>query len=368
MMVRHTVDLPLHTGKCPKWLFEKMVRLSRAILLLIYEEFGEEELLKRLCDPWWFQALGCLLGFDWHSSGLTTTVGAAIKEALRPYFSEINLFICGGKGKTALKTPEEILNWGEKAGLPGSCEKLINFSRLVARIDNNAIQDGFQLYFHLFVFTKKGRWGVVQQGMEGSFGYARRYHWQSFSLKDPCEDPHKAIVSAIKKQEVLNLVSRKSRAVKGAILNVLKEDLKLVLHELRMGGSLFFKPSHSLTEKDLSPKVLRKIWERTYNNPPQEFRDLLLTPGLGAKALRALTLTAELIYDVKACREDPACYAYAHGGKDGHPYKVNRKVYEHTILELEEILRRVKLSQRDKVSLFKRLPRLYNTGFAGASS
>ncbi len=368
MLTRYTVDLPLHTGKCPRWLFDKMVRLSRAILLFIYEEFGEDELLKRVCDPWWFQALGCILGFDWHSSGLTTTVGAAIKEALKPYFQEIGFFICGGKAKTALKTPEEIMNWGDKGGLSNICQNFVNFSRLVARIDNNAIQDGFKLYFHLFVFTKKGNWGVIQQGMEGNLGYARRYHWQSFGLKNFCEDPHKAIVSVFRKQDVLNLVARKSKAAQKAMLNLLKEDLPIVLKEVKMAGSLFFKSSHSLTEKDISPKALKKIWESTYDNPPQEFKDLLLTPGLGAKALRALTLTAELIYDVKACREDPACYAYAHGGKDGHPYKVNSQVYEHTILELEDMLRRIKISQRDRISLFKRLPKLYNTGFTGALS
>ncbi|MFN3921951.1 MAG: DUF763 domain-containing protein, partial [Caldimicrobium sp.] len=166
MFKRYVVDLPLHGGKCPPWLFEKMVRLSRAILLLVYKEFGRRELLNRLSDPFWFQAFGCLLGFDWHSSGLTTTVGGAIKKALEPYFKDLGLFICGGKGKTALQTPQEIVFWGESASLENEVSRLICLSRLIAKIDNCVLQDGFTLYFHLFIFTKDNYWAVIQQGMD----------------------------------------------------------------------------------------------------------------------------------------------------------------------------------------------------------
>ncbi|NPA39578.1 MAG: DUF763 domain-containing protein [Thermodesulfobacteria bacterium] len=362
MLRRGAVDLPLHGGRCPRWLFEKMVRLSRAILLLIVEEFGREELLKRLTDPMWFQALGCLLGFDWHSSGLTTTVGGAIKQALKPCFKEIGIFICGGKGKTALSTPKEIEFWAEKCALSNKTLELTNYSRLAARIDNNAIQDGFSIYYHLFVFTKDGSWGVIQQGMDEISGYARRYHWYSCFVKDPCVEPHSAIVSQLKKQLVLNLVAKESFDVQQSMVKLLQEDLSKVMKELKLFtyGEIFrFKEDHRLDIRDLKPESLKKVWEKTYNNPPEDFKRLILTPGLGAKSLRALTLAAEIIYDVKASRKDPAVYSYAHGGKDGHPYKVNKKIYENTIVELEEILKRIKVGEYERAKLFKRLPRLF---------
>jgi hypothetical protein len=360
MLRRSIVDLPLHGGKCPSWLFERMVRLSRAILLLVYQEFGKEELIKRLTDPFWFQALGCLLGFDWHSSGLTTTVGGAVKEALKPYFKELGVYICGGKGKRALNTPQEIIEWGEKVGFPQEAIKYITLSRLTARIDNNAIQDGFQLYFHLFIFSVNGGWGVVQQGMDEKTAYARRYHWYSKKIVNLCVNPHAGIISSIKRQEVLNLVASESIPVQRSMLSLLKERLDTVAKELRPHVHVIFKKDHRLSHKDLSFSSLRKIWERTYNNPPSSFKELILTPGLGAKALRALTLASELIYNVEASRKDPAVYSYAHGGKDGHPYRLNKKLYDNTIYELEEILRKIKLADYEKAKLFKRLPKLFN--------
>jgi len=360
MIKKGAVDLPLHGGKCPRWLFDKMVRLSRAILLVIFQEFGREELLRRLTDPFWFQALGCLLGFDWHSSGLTTTVGGAIKEALKPHFLELGFFLCGGKGKRALETPLEIELWAEKAALPQSASSMITLSRLTARIDNNALQDGFSLYYHLFIFTKDGSWGVIQQGMDSVSRYARRYHWYSMPIKDLLSSPHAGIVSSIKRQQVLDLVAKESSEVRASILQLLKEDLDKVLREVKLSAYALFKPQHQLSEKDLMPRSLKKVWQITYNNPPKDFKSLLLTRGLGAKALRALTLTSELIYDVKASRKDPAVYSYAHGGKDGYPYRVNKKVYENTILELEEILKRIKVGDYERARLFSRLPKLFN--------
>lgn len=360
MIKRSIVDLPLHGGKCPPWLFERMVKLSRAILLLIYEEFGEKELIKRLTDPFWFQAFGCLLGFDWHSSGLTTTVGGAVKEALKPFFKDLGVYICGGKGKRALNTPQEIITWGEKEGLPQEAIKFVTLSRLTARIDNNAIQDGFQLYFHLFIFSKNKNWGVIQQGMDEKTLYARRYHWYSEKIYNLCENPHVGIVSLIKKEKVLNLVAKKSKSVQNALVNLVKENLSLITKELIPKIHIIFKREHDLTPEDFSFKSLKKIWEKTYENPPSDFQELVLTPGIGAKALRALTLASELIYNVKASREDPVIYSYAHGGKDGHPYKLNKKLYDTTIQELDEILRKIKLREFEKVELFRRLPKIFN--------
>ncbi|QER42738.1 DUF763 domain-containing protein [Thermodesulfobacterium sp. TA1] len=360
MVSRSVVDLPLHGGKCPPWLFERMIRLSRAFLLLVYQEFGPKELIKRLTDPFWFQALGCLLGFDWHSSGLTTTVGGAVKEALKPYFRDLGVYVCGGKAKRALNTPQEIIFWGEKEGLPQEASKLVTLSRLTARIDNNAIQDGFQLYFHLFIFSKEGDWGVIQQGMDEKTSYARRYQWYSQKIIDLCENPHAGIVSQIKKQDVLNLVAKESKPVQSCLVNLVKEDFSLVMKELTPKVHLIFKKEHALTPQDLSFKSLRKIWEKVYENPPADFKDLILSQGMGAKALRALTLASELIYEVKASREDPVVYSYAHGGKDGHPYRLNKKLYDNTIQELEEILRKAKLGETEKLEMFRRLPKLFN--------
>jgi len=355
MLRKAVVDLPLHSGKCPPWLFEKMVRLSRALLLVIAREFGPLEILKRLSEPYWFQAFGCLLGFDWHSSGLTTTVCGAVKKALEPHALELGIFVCGGKGKQALNTPKEIEFWGEKGGLSEEISSLKNISRLVAKIDNNALQDGFDLYFHFFIFSKDGNWAVIQQGMDETTLYARRYHWVSFQLEDPFSDPHKGIISSIRRERVLNLVTKKSNEVRSAILTLLKEPLEKVLKELRLAERLFFRREHSLSYEDLPLKVLPKVWEKTYEKPIKEFKDLLLTPGLGAKALRALTLTAELIFDTKASREDPVHYSFAHGGKDGYPYKLNPVIYENTIAELEKILSLSNLEYSEKITLLKKI-------------
>lgn len=358
MPKRYVVDLPLHSGQCPPWLFEKMVRLSRAILLIIYQDFGRKELLNRLSDPFWFQAFGCLLGFDWHSSGLTTTVGAAVKKALEPFFQELGFFICGGKGKRALATPSEIQFWAEKAGLQRDISQLVTLSKLVARIDNYALQDGFSLYFHLFMFTKDKDWAVLQQGMDEKSLYARRYHWNSYEIKDLFSDPHLGIISPITKKEVLNLTSSQSKAVRSSILEILKEDLNKILKEVNILEKIFFKREHRLTYQDLPLFLLPKIWEKTYENPPQDFKELLLKPGLGAKSLRALTLTAELIYNTKACRIDPVHYSFAHGGKDGYPYKINSALYENTISQLEEVLKKTHLGITEKKELLRKLSSL----------
>ncbi len=358
MIKRSVVDLPLHGGKCPPWLFEKMKRLARAIFIVIYEEFGRREVLKRLSDPFWFQALGCLLGFDWHSSGLTTTVGGAIKEGLRELFKEMGIFICGGKARRALMTPQEIEFWGAQAGLSNRLTHLINISRLVAKIDNSAIQDGFSLYFHLFIFDVEGRWCVIQQGMDSFFSYARRYHWESDNTKDFLNDPHKGIISSVKRDEVLNLASSQSEEARKAMIFMIGEDRKSFLKVLK-GDYLFFRASHGLSKKDLPIDSLKKISLLTYKKEIKEFKDLLLIRGIGEKTLRALTLTAELIYNVKASRKDPVSFAYAHGGKDGYPYKLDRKTYENTIQELEEIILKIKSSNREKLELLRKLPTLF---------
>ncbi len=350
-------DLPLHGGHAPRWLFRRMVRLARALSLVLIEEFGPEELLRRLADPFWFQAFGCLLGFDWHSSGLTTTVCGALKEALSPLALEIGLFVCGGKARASRRTPEEILTWTEKAALPDSFAQLVRISRLTAKVDNTALQDGFNLYHHLFVFTRSGVWAVVQQGMNEKTSYARRYHWLSEQVKSLVEEPHSGIISATKAREVLNLVAKESQKARGSILELASLAPEKVLKEIKR-AHLVLPRRHTLCERDLQPRGLKKVLLSTYERAPKDFETLLETKGLGPKSLRALALLAELLYDAPASRRDPARYAFAHGGKDGHPFPVDRQVYDQSIVYLEELLARARLGLTDKEKAFKRLRQL----------
>ncbi|QJA05542.1 DUF763 domain-containing protein [Thermosulfurimonas marina] len=351
-------DLPLHGGRAPRWLFERMVRLARALSLVILEEFGRREFLRRLSDPFWFQALGCLLGFDWHSSGLTTTVCGALKEALRPLSLEVGVFVCGGKARASLRTPEEILSAAERAGLPEDFRDFVDLSRLTAKVDNTALQDGYQLYHHVFIFTVEGDWTVIQQGLNEASGFARRYHWFSGGLSDLVEAPHSGIVAARKEAEVLDLTARKSRAVREGLCALLREPPEKLLREMERLPRLGLPSRHSLTERDLHPRGLEKVLLKAYEKPPRDFRELLLLKGMGPRSLRALTLTAELLYNVRASREDPARYAFAHGGKDGHPFPVDRRTYEDTVAFLEETLRRARLGERERLSALKRLASL----------
>ncbi len=348
-------DLPLHGGKAPRWLFSRMVRLARAISLVIIEEFGPEELLRRLSDPFWFQAFGCLLGFDWHSSGLTTTVCGALKEAFKPLASEVGLFICGGKAKSSLRTPEEIIFWAERAALPNKFQELIRISRLAAKVDNAALQDGFSLYHHVFFFTKGGAWAVIQQGMNEETSYARRYHWLGERVKSFVCEPHAAIISQRSFRDILNLVARESLKARDTIVRLAQAHPDKVLRELKMAARLELPRRHSITAADLLPRGIEKVLLKTYEYSPHRFEELLGVKGLGPRSLRALTLLSELIYDAPVSRRDPARYAFAHGGKDGYPYPVNCEVYDHTIAYLEEILARARLTLLEKEKAFGRL-------------
>ncbi len=353
-------DLPLHGGRAPRWLFARMVRLARALSLVILEEFGRSELLRRLSDPFWFQAFGCLLGFDWHSSGLTTTVCGALKEALSPLAPEIGVFVCGGKAKASLKTPEEILAYAERLGLPESFREFPELSRLTAKVDNTALQDGYQLYHHTFIFTVEGQWAVIQQGLNQATAYARRYHWFSENIRDPVEEPHSGIATVRKEKEVLDLTARRSRAVRETLCEMLKEPPEKVLREIEKARRLVLPRRHGLSEADLYPRGLEKVLLSAYQEPPRNFRELLKIKGLGPKNLRALTLVSELLYEVEASRQDPARYAFAHGGKDGHPFPVDRRTYDETVAFLEEALVRARLGERDRLSALKRLSRLFH--------
>lgn len=365
--------VPLDYGKCPRWLFERMKRLSRGIVLAILEEFGREELLKRLSDPIWFQSLGCVIGFDWNSSGLTTTTLGALKEAIRGLEDEWGVYICGGKGKTSRKTPEEIKMIGLTRGYQ-FYEKLIYASKITAKVDSCLIQDGFQIYHHNFIFTKEGNFAVVQQGMNTQIQKARRYHWLSLNIKDFTEEPHTGIFSEIKLKP-LNLVARESKENKKVSTELVREEPYTFLKDF----TLIYEKSDSLLKQKRLPgfceldlkdreffwhpvlkekfdlKRLRKIIEKAHFFQPQTFEQLLMTEGVGPKTIRALSLVAEIIYGAKASFEDPARYSFAHGGKDGTPYKVNREVYDKTISILEKGIKIAKISLTEKEKAIKRL-------------
>ncbi len=348
--------LPLHTGKAPRWLFENMVKLSRAIIIALTDEFGKYEFIRRLSSPYWFQALGNLLGFDWHSSGLTTTVCGAIKEALKDIGKDIGIFMGGGKGKTALKTPEDILK--TEKYLKISPEKLIYASRMSAKVDNVALQDGYELYHHTIIFTDDGKWTVIQQGMNTQNLYARRYHWLSDDLKSFVVEPHSAIATQKFEKNVLNTVAKESKGAQEVIVELAKNPAK-ALKEFKKIEVLKLPPRHQMLIKDIDPKRLSKTLLKTYLRSPENYEELLAIEGVGPKTIRALALTSELIYGEPVSFRDPARFSFAHGGKDGHPYPVDRETYEKTITILETAIKSAKIGNREKLEALKRLHKAF---------
>jgi hypothetical protein len=344
--------LPLHTGRAPAWLFGRMVRLARAILAHLVAERGPEEVLRRLSDPFWFQAFGCVLGFDWHSSGVTTTVCGALKEAVRGRQSDFGLYVAGGKGATSRKTPAEILAACEALSLePGP---LIGASKLAAKVDNTAVQDGHQLYHHCFVFTPGGNWCVVQQGMSDATRTARRYHWLSEGLASFVDEPHAAVCCDIRGAG-LNMVAAESAAARAAVTALAAQPPHELISLFERVPSLFMPARHPVALADVEPGRLHKVLLATYARPPEDFAGLLGTAGLGPKSLRALALTAEVIYGTRASTRDPARFAFAHGGKDGTPYPVDRAAYEVTIDVLDRALCRARIDRSERISALKRL-------------
>ena len=344
--------LPLHGGKAPRYLFERMVPLSREIVIFLAREFGREEVLRRLSDPYWFQAFGCVLGFDWHSSGLTTTVCGALKEGLRGTENELGIFVAGGKGATSRKTPSEIARACERTGT--DAKPLVYASRISAKVDNSAVQDGYQLYHHSFVFTARGEWCIVQQGMSDETSMARRYHWLSDKVTSYVSEPHAAICCDAT-AETLNLVAVESAAVRSASAALAAEKPDVMLNALKHVPLLEMPRRHLVSEVDINPRYLQKILLRTYERAPADFEALLAIEGVGAKTLRALALTSELVYGTRASLQDPARYSFAHGGKDGTPYPVDRATYDRTIEVMRDALNGAKIDRPEKVRAFRRL-------------
>jgi len=345
--------LPLHGGKAPAWLFSRMTKLAREITIAIISDFGPAEMLNRLSDPCWFQALGCVLGFDWHSSGVTTTTCGAIKEGIRGMERDLGFFVAGGKGGTSRKTPLEIESAGHLINADAS--KLIYASRIAAKVDNNAVQDGYQLYHHVFCFTSDGSWAVVQQGMNEENLYARRYHWLGEKVNDFVCEPHSAICTE-KSANTLNLIALESAGARDTIAGITREEKPdNITRQLKKLQSLELPHRHEIVLRDIHPDRLYKIFVSTYERQPEDFEKLLGMEGVGAKTLRALSLISELVYGVPASLRDPARFSFAHGGKDGIPYPVDRKTYDKSIEILHNALERAKVDDKEKMAAVRRL-------------
>jgi hypothetical protein len=351
-------NLPLHYGKAPRWLFERMVRLARLITVAVVSDFGPQEMLKRLSHPYWFQAFGCIVGYDWHSSGLTTTLCGALKEGMRGLENDLGLFVAGGKGRASRKTPSEIEAWGDRISLDPA--PLVYASRMSAKVDSAAVQDGYQLYHHSFFFIRDGSWAVVQQGMNESNRFARRYHWVGEQVENFVNEPHTAILSQAA-GPALNLVAAESDPARRTIARLAAEEKpQRLMADLRKIATLNLPSRHDLRPADLHPDSLSRILLSAYERQPADFESLLGLKGVGAKTIRALSLIAELVWGVAPSYRDPARYSFAHGGKDGIPYPVDRETYDTSIELLAVAIGRSRLGIGEKEQALNRLSRLRN--------
>jgi uncharacterized protein len=342
-------DLPLHGGRVPSWLAERMTKLGTAISEAVLYHYGSSELLARLSDPFWFQALGSVMGMDWHSSGITTSVMGALKRGLEPRSEELGIYICGGRGKQSRKTPDELRGLAGRIGADG--ESLVRTSRLTARIDNNAVADGFQLYLHSFILARDGEWAVVQQGMNDATGMARRYHWHSANVRDFLSEPHTGIVGE-SQGEIMNLVDRAARPAQEALLEIAHEHPDTTLDTVRR---LVMPEHHDVRAEDVDLNRLGAVLALAYERELSDFASLLLMEKLGPRTLQSLALVAEVVHGTPTRFEDPARFSFAHGGKDRHPFPVPLKTYDESISVLRRSLDAAKLGQTDKLDGFKRL-------------
>jgi hypothetical protein len=342
-------DLPLHYGQVPPWLAQRMSLLGGAILESIVLEYGKSAVLARLSDPFWFQAFGCVLGMDWHSSGITTSVMGALKKAVNPKFRELGIYICGGKGKYSRQTPSELLSLASRTGLNGN--ELVRSSRLSAKVDNNALQDGFQLYLHSFVVTDEGEWAVVQQGMNDASGMARRYHWNSAQMKSFIEEPHTFIYGQ-NQGVILNLTAHESNDAKSAMLGIVKESPGKMISEIQ---KLVMPRHHDVRLEDVNLKRLGTVLALAHEKELRDFESLLLLEGVGPRTVQSLALVSEVIYGAPSRFSDPARFSFAHGGKDGHPFPVPVNVYDETIDILRTSVEKAKIGNSDKQTAIKNL-------------
>jgi uncharacterized protein len=342
-------DLPLHGGRVPAWLAGRMERLGTGIIEAVVHHYGRDAVLSRLSDPFWFQALGSVMGMDWHSSGITTSVMSALKRGLNPRAHELGIFICGGRGRQSRRTPDELRGLAEQLGLDG--DALVRTSRLTARVDNNAVDDGFQIYLHSFVLTVNGQWAVIQQGMNEPSGLARRYHWHSPTVSNFVSDPHAAIVGE-NAGTIRNLVDHRARPAQEALLTIAREDPSRTLADVRR---LEMPTHHAVRARDVHERRLGAVLALAHERDLRDFASFLLLEQLGPRTLQSLALVAEVVHGAPARFDDPARFAFAHGGKDGHPFPVPLNIYDESIGVLRRALDGAKVGRTEKLDGFKRL-------------
>jgi len=359
--------LPLHYGKAPRWLVTRMIRLAREITTIIVDEYGYDVFLQRISDPYWFQAFGCVLGYDWHSSGVTTVVTGVLKQALKP--DELGIAVCGGKGRLSLQAPIEISQVGEKFGFSTSnIEKLRYASRISAKVDNTAIQAGYPLYHHAFIIAEDGKWAVVQQGMNVKDRTARRYHWLSEHVQNFVLEPHDAIVGNARREVALDMTAKQSQNCQKISVDIVKEKPRKIMRLLRS-----VRPAYQTSLKKWIPEAKWKeyvvdvlympnnlnwkVLKKAYEFQPRNYEELLGIKGVGPATIRGLALISELIYGEPPSWKDPVKYSFAYGGKDGVPYPVDRKAMDKSIQILETAIQNAKIGDKEKLRSLQRLRR-----------
>ena len=342
-------DLPLHGGRVPQWLATRMTQLGTGITEAIVSDYGTSGFLSRLSDPFWFQALGAVMGMDWHSSGITTSVMGALKRGLTPRANDLGLYICGGRGRFSRNTPNELRSIADRRGFDG--DALVRTSRLTARIDNNAIADGFQIYLHNFVVTSNGEWAVVQQGLNDQSGMARRYHWHSATVQDFVNEPHTGIVGE-HQGTIMNLVDAQARPAQSALLEIVHERPEKALQAAR---HLKLPAHHDVRPKDVDLKRLGAVLGVAYERDLHNFAELLLLENLGPRTLQSLALVAEVVHGAPSRFTDPARFSFAHGGKDRHPFPVPLKTYDESLNVLRTALDAARVGDKEKLDGFRRL-------------
>jgi uncharacterized protein len=380
-MRRGIATFTLDTGHCPPYLWQRMVKLGREMVEMLVLELGPDEFIRRVSDPVWFQSLGTVLAFDWNASGLTTILTASLKESIRGRERELGVFICGGKGATSRKTPAEINTWADRLGMPDdAANSLVYNSKMAAKVDSSLVQDGFDLYHHAFFFSRSGAWTVIQQGMNTDSGRARRYHWHSENVHDLVQEPHAAIVSA-GKSTTLDLTAAASARTREVSVELVHHGYWKLMKDIQLlrkfssplnqsatfknrQGDLFtllnmegreFHTHPVVKERFDRSKYLEKILGKLTERAPQSYEKLLAIEGVGAKTVRALALVGEVIYGAAPSYQDPARYSFAHGGKDGTPFPVDRATYDRTIAILARAVRRTRLAASEKSAMLRRL-------------
>jgi len=361
-------ELPLHQGKAPQWLVKRMIRLAKGIIAVVIDEYGNDVFLERISDPYWFQALGCVLGYDWHSSGITTVVTGVLKTAVSQ--EKFGFAVCGGKGKASMQTLSEIERVGEDLSLSSSKINQLQYaSRMSAKVDNTAIQAGYPLYHHAFFLTEDCKWAVIQQGMNAEDRTARRYHWLSDNVKSFVVEPHQAIVGDVKRETVLDMTAQESDGCRKASVDIVKDKSEKVVKMLKTVRPSFqsplqrwmpstlegFQEEHLADSLSMPVTINWKTLKRAYEFQPRNFEELIGIRGIGPATIRGLALTAELIYGEKPSWKDPVKYSFAYGGKDGVPFPVDRKAMNGSIRILEDAIRNARLGDKDRLGSIRRL-------------